>query len=143
LLRHERDHHDLDDGQHDHDWRHDDHRDAGIEHVDVFQHIEALCIEVQCDQRAQLARLLVTAALTIAANGRSYTGFGPCDAVRQDPAATSAALASCVDATNAFNESGDNVTTPFDPAGPADPSLCNKEFVTACTFLNPSACFVP
>jgi hypothetical protein len=105
--------------------------------------LEALCIAVKGDQRAQLLRHLVTAALTMAAGGKNDAGYAACNAVCMNPGATSSQLAACIDQTDDYNESGDNVMAPWDPPGPAAPGPCQAAFDTPCTVLAPGACLAP
>ncbi len=105
--------------------------------------IEALCVSVQGDQQTQLLRQLLTAALTTAAGGAAFVDFGTCDAVCQDPNASSGALAQCINATDMFNQSGDNLPSPIDTGGAANPGPCQAAFATPCTVLDPSSCAVP
>jgi hypothetical protein len=104
--------------------------------------LEALCGSPQGDQRLQLVRQLTGAALSTAAGGAQFDPRA-CNAVCQDPAATAAALSACIDAADAFNNSGDGVTAPWDPAGPADPRPCDLAAKSPCTILDPSACASP
>jgi hypothetical protein len=105
--------------------------------------LEALCVSVQGDQRLQLVRQLVTAALNVAAGGAAFSDFTSCDAVCRDGGATTLALAACIDETDAYNNSGDVLRAPFDPPAPADPGPCGAAFATACTVVAPSSCAVP
>ena len=94
-------------------------------------------------QRAQLLRHLVTAALNMAAGGRNYPGYAPCNAVCLNNAATTSQLANCIDQTDAYNNSGDNVMAPWDPPGAANPGPCQAAFETDCTVLAPGPCAAP
>jgi hypothetical protein len=105
--------------------------------------LEALCIAVHGDQRAQLLRQLLTAALTMAADGATYPDFSACDAVCRDPGASTGGLAGCIDGTDAFNNSGDNIFAPWDPPGPAQSGACEAAFETACAVLTPTTCTLP
>jgi hypothetical protein len=104
--------------------------------------LEALCIEVHGVHRRQLVRQLLTAALNMAAGGATYAGFAACDAVCQSPGATNDALSACIADADAYNMSGDNLMSPFDPAGPADPTACEAAFATACDVTEPATCAV-
>ena len=115
--------------------------DADVD--DGHSALEALCVDVQGDQRVQLVRQLVTAALNLAAGGAPFADFARCNALCQDGSATVFALAVCIDETDAYNNSGDVMPAPFDPPGPADPGPCVAAFATACTVAAPSSCTVP
>ena len=108
--------------------------------LDCHSALEGLCIEVHGNHRSQLVRQLITAALTMAGNGATYANFAACDAVCQDAGATAAELSDCIDEVDAFNQSGDNVTAPFDPPGAAEPAPCEAAFATSCTVLSPGGC---
>jgi hypothetical protein len=105
--------------------------------------LEGLCVAPRGDQRVQLLRHLLTAALTMAAGGANFTGFAACDAVCQSPSASAMDLADCIDAADTFNQSGDAVPAPFDPPGPADSAPCQAAFATPCTVLAPGPCAAP
>jgi len=110
---------------------------------DAHSALEALCISPQGNQRLQLFRQLLTAALNDAAGTpATFTDFAACDALCQDAGATDADLSACVDAADAFNNSGDNVTAPFEPAGAAVTAPCKSAADTACTVLAPASCAV-
>jgi hypothetical protein len=109
---------------------------------DAHSAIEALCTEIHGDQQTELLRQLLTAALTMAAGGSSFGDYAACDAVCRDPNASTMALAGCVDDTDAFNQSGDNVTAPFDPPGAAQAGPCQAAFETPCEVLTPGSCAV-
>jgi hypothetical protein len=103
--------------------------------------LEAMCVSPGGDQRLQLARQLMAAALNIAAGGAPYSGFSACNTVCQtssDPMA----LANCIDSTDVYNNSGDNVPAPF-PSTSADSKPCQKAHGTACTILVPANCAAP
>src|SRR5262249_62198243 len=95
------------------------------------------------DLRLHLAAQLTAAALNMAAGGAPFGGFSDCDVICADPMAPDLAVSACINDTDAFNQSGDNIVAPFEPAGPADPSACGLAFDTACTLLQPSLCAVP
>lgn len=115
--------------------------DVDVDHA--HSALEGLCIAVQGDQRAQLARHLITAALTRAAGGATFADLAACDAVCRNASASAADLAACIDETDAFNNSGDSIPAPFDPPGAASPGPCMAAFETACTVLTPSTCGTP
>jgi hypothetical protein len=102
--------------------------------------IEGMCVSPRGNQRVQLARQLVGAALNVAAGGAPYPGLAGCNAVCADPGATSASLTACLDATDAYNNSGDAVTSPWDPPGAASTVPCDLALNTPCTLLDPAQC---
>jgi len=110
---------------------------------DAHSALEALCVSVQGDQRLQLVRHLVAAALNMAAGGASFSDFASCDSVCQNGSASTSALADCINETDAYNNSGDAIPAPFDLLGSVDPAPCRAAFATACTILAPSSCAVP
>jgi hypothetical protein len=101
--------------------------------------LEALCIAPQGDQRLQLARSLLAAALTEAAGGAQFDGFDACNTVCQDPNASADDIGTCITATDSFNQSGDNLSSPL-AEGAASSGPCKSALASACTVLNPSAC---
>jgi hypothetical protein len=103
--------------------------------------LEAMCVSPRGDQRLQLVRQLTAASLSRAAGGAPID-LGPCNAVCADPAATAQALASCIDAVDAYNQSGDGVPAPWDGV-PATPQPCDLAARTACTVLAPELCSAP
>ena len=82
----------------------------------------------------------MAAALTMAGGGAAYTGFGSCDAVCQDAAATAEELSGCILGTDAFNKSGDGLSIPY--SGRADPDSCDAAADTFCTLFEPSSCAI-
>jgi hypothetical protein len=102
-----------------------------------------MCVAVQGNQRLQLVRQLTAAALNLASDGAPFAAFAACNAVCTDASATTTALANCIDTTDAYNNSGDGETAPFDPAGAADTAPCTSAMRTPCTLLQPSACAAP
>jgi len=115
--------------------------DVGVN--DGHSALEALCINIRGDQRLQLVRQLLTAALNMAAGGAIFPNFAACNAVCQDPLASTTQLSACIDRTDTYNQSGDGVAAPFDPPGPAAPGLCGAAFETPCTVLTPALCAQP
>ena len=105
--------------------------------------MEALCVKIGGDQRLQLVRQLLTAALNMAAGGATFPNFAACNAVCQDPGASVTQLSDCIDQTDTYNQSGDGVAAPFEPPGPAAPGLCGAAFETPCTVLTPATCAQP
>lgn len=105
--------------------------------------LEGLCVTPLGDQRVQLVRQLITAALNLAAGGAPFGDFAACNTVCQNPAATPMDLTDCVDVTDDYNQSGDNQPAPFDPPGSADPNPCQDAFDTVCTVLAPGPCAAP
>jgi len=98
---------------------------------------------IRGDQRLQLVRQLLTAALNMAAGGATFPNFAACNVVCQDLGASTTQLSACIDQTDAYNQSGDAVTAPLDPPGAASPGPCGAAFETACTALTPGSCAVP
>jgi hypothetical protein len=106
--------------------------------------LEGLCVAPQGDQRLQLFRQLLAAALNMGAGScATFAEFTACDTICQIPNATIADLSNCIEEADRFNQSGDKVRAPFDPPGPADSRPCSAAFRTACTVLDPSPCAVP
>ena len=105
--------------------------------------IEALCLSPQGDARLQLARQLTAAALSTAGGGATFADLAHCASVCIDADAGQTDLAECVDEVSDFNQSGDNVRAPFDPAGPANTTACDLAFETPCNVVDPSACAAP
>jgi len=105
--------------------------------------LEALCINIRGDQRLQLVRQLLTAALNMVAGGATFPNFAACNSVCQDPLASTTQLSDCIDQTDTYNQSGDGVAAPFEPPGPAAPGLCGAAFETPCTVLTPATCAQP
>lgn len=111
---------------------------------DSHSALEALCVTPAGDQRLQLVRQLTAAALNVAAGSTAvFSNLASCNATCADANATGTALSTCESDADGFNNSGDNVTAPFDPPGAADSSLCDVAGDTACTYLDPGACAVP
>jgi len=102
--------------------------------------IEGLCVKIRGNQRLQLMRQLLTAALNMAAGGANFSQYGGCDATCQNSTASTTDLASCIDQVDSYNQSGDAVTSPWDPPGPADPGTCQSCFESSCTLLSPMGC---
>jgi hypothetical protein len=102
-----------------------------------------MCVSVHGDQRTQLLRQLIAAALNMAAGDATFGDYGLCDSICQDSGASLSALSTCIDATDAFNQSGDHIPAPFDPPGPADSKPCSNAFNTDCTVLAPAPCAAP
>ena len=115
--------------------------DVGVN--DGHSALEALCINIRGDQRLQLVRQLLTAALNMAAGGATFPNFAACNSVCQDPLASTTQLSDCIDQTDTYNQSGDGVAAPFEPPGPAAPGLCGAAFETPCTVLTPATCAQP
>jgi hypothetical protein len=113
---------------------------TNVDPDDCHSALEALCIEVHGDQRRQLVRQLTAAGLTMAAGGATFTNFGACDTVCQNPSATTSDLADCIEQTDDFNLSGDSLPSPIDTGGGADPDPCEAAFVTACWVLDGPSC---
>ena len=105
--------------------------------------IEAMCVSPQGDLRLHLAAQLTAAAINMAAGGASFADFSSCNATCANPTATDLAVSECITSSTDFNQSGDNVVAPFDPAGASDSGACSLAFDTACTLLQPSLCAVP
>jgi hypothetical protein len=115
----------------------------GLADVDVghaHSVVEAMCVAPKGNQRLQLVRQLTAAALNVAAGGAPFLQQATCDAVCRDGAASTAALADCIDTVTGYNESGDAVLAPFDPPGAASTDPCQRAAKTPCTFLNAGAC---
>jgi hypothetical protein len=104
--------------------------------------LEALCVVPHGDQRLQLMRQLTGASLSVAAGGAPID-LGPCNAVCADPAATTTALASCIDGIDDYNQSGDAVAAPWGTPTSADPTPCDLAARTPCTVLEPATCTAP
>ena len=102
--------------------------------------IEGLCVSPRGNQRVQLARQLVGAALNLAAGGAAWPGFTACNAVCADANAASTSLTACIDAADAYNNSGDARNAPWDPPGAASTAPCDVALTTACTLLDQTAC---
>src|SRR6266481_590475 len=115
--------------------------DVGVN--DGHSALEALCVNIGGDQRLQLVRQLLTAALNMAAGGATFPNFAACNAVCQDPGASVTQLSDCIGQTDTYNQSGDGVAAPFDPPGPASPGPCGAAFETPCTVLTPALCAQP
>jgi hypothetical protein len=114
--------------------------DVDVDHA--HSALEIMCVTPQGDVRLQLARQLMAAALSRAAGGAAVD-LGPCDAVCTNAAATDAELASCVDAIDGYNQSGDAVTAPWGAPGAADPRPCDLAALTPCTVVAPGDCAAP
>src|SRR3989475_9057647 len=115
--------------------------DVGVN--DGHSALEALCVNIGGDQRLQLVRQLLTAALNMAAGGATFPKFAACNAVCQDPGAAVTQLSGCIDHTGTDNQSDDGVAAPVDPPGRAAPGLCGAAFETPCTVLTPALCAQP
>lgn len=105
--------------------------------------LEVMCIAVQGDARLQLARQLMAAALSGAAGGAQFTELASCNAICADPNASATDIQNCVTDADNFNNSGDNVTAPFDPPGSANPTPCQQAQGTPCTIEAPAVCATP
>ena len=105
--------------------------------------LEAMCVAPRGDQRVQLVRQLTGAALNLAAHGATWSGFAACNATCADPDASSSALTACIDAADAYNQSGDDIAAPWDPPGAASTSACDTALATKCTLLDTSSCATP
>jgi hypothetical protein len=103
--------------------------------------LEALC--VTDGGRAQLARQLLTAALNGAGGGAVFGDLSRCNTICADADAPTSDISGCIDEADGFNNSGDALPAPFDPAGAADPGACKKAQATACTVVQRSLCAVP
>jgi hypothetical protein len=115
--------------------------DIDIDHA--HSALEAMCISPQSDQRLQLARQLTAAALTMEAGGATFVDFVTCNAICADAGSPTLSVSACIDETNTFNLSGDNVVATFDPVGNADSGPCQQADATACVVLDPGSCAVP
>ncbi len=114
--------------------------DVDVDHA--HSALEIMCVAPHGNVRLQLARQLMAAALSRAAGGAPID-LGPCNAVCTNAAATDAELASCVDATDGYNQSGDAVTAPWGTPGAADPRPCDLAALTPCTIVAPGECSAP
>lgn len=105
--------------------------------------LEMMCVAVQGDARLQLARQLMAAALSGAAGGAQFSELASCNAICADPNASATDIQNCSTDADTFNNSGDNVTAPFDPPGSANPTPCKAAQDTACTIEAPAVCATP
>ena len=106
--------------------------------------LEAMCVSPHGYQRLHLMRQLVTAALNLlSGSSATFSNYLSCDVTCQDLDASESAVASCISQTDGFNESGDPLPAPWDPAGPADPTPCQFAGDTPCLALYPDTCLVP
>src|SRR5262249_39703233 len=83
---------------------------------DAHSALEAICESPQGDQRLQLVRQLMAAALSTVSGGAQFD-LVTCEGVCVDQSATVGELTTCIDAADAFNNSGDNLPAPWDPPG--------------------------
>lgn len=102
--------------------------------------LEAICVSPQGDQRLQLVRQLLTAALNSSGGCATFADFAACNAVCTNPNATTAEITACGNDADAFNNSGDNVPAPFDTGGAANPGPCKASRSNGCTVLDPASC---
>lgn len=109
---------------------------------DARSALEAMCVAPHGDQRLQLIRQLTAAALSVAAGGAAID-LGPCNAVCVDPAATTSALAACIDTVDDYNQSGDAVAASWGNPGAAEPGPCDVAANTPCTLVALSSCPAP
>jgi hypothetical protein len=109
---------------------------------DARSALEAMCVKVEGVQRRQLARQLMAASLNVAAGGAAFPPLATCNAVCADPASTGAALTSCIDAADDYNNSGDGVPLPF-ASGSARSGPCKAAQRNACFIINPASCAAP
>jgi hypothetical protein len=116
---------------------------SNIDVDDARSALEAMCVSPQGDQRLQLVRQLTAASLSMAAGGATFADLAACNAVCADAGASVISLSACVDDTDDYNRSGDNVVAPFDPAGNADTAPCKKAGKTVCTVPDPASCAAP
>ena len=79
----------------------------------------------------------------MAAGGATFPTFAACNAVCQDPLASTTRLSDCINQTDAYNQSGDAITAPFDPPDSAAPGPCGAAFETPFTVLTPALCAQP
>ncbi len=103
--------------------------------------LEALC--VSGGGRLQLARQLVTAALNMSGGGAVFVDFARCNAICANANAATNDVTGCIDEADGYNNSGDNVTAPFDPPGAASTSACKQAQGTACTVIQRDLCAAP
>jgi hypothetical protein len=106
---------------------------------DAHSALEALCGPDQGVDRFQCCRQLMAASLNLAAGGASFVDLASCNAICADPSSAADAVAKCEGDADAFNNSNDNVSTPF-PEGSADPNACKDAANTACTIVDPTSC---
>ena len=116
--------------------------DVDVKHGHSAQ--EALCVAPQGDQKLQLARQLTAAALTGATGEAAlFPNRVLCNAVCEDPAASTMDVSDCIGLADAYNNAGDSFMAPFDPPGSAEPRNCNVAIKSSCTVLSPALCAAP
>ncbi len=109
---------------------------------DARSAVEAMCVDVEGVKKRQLARQLMAASLNVAAGGAPFPLLAACNAVCADPAATDDAVTDCIDDTDDYNNSGDNVDLPFDP-GSANSGPCKQAKNNDCFIIDPPSCAAP
>ena len=107
---------------------------------DAHSAIEALCISPLGDQRLQLARQLTAAALTMAAGGATYGDFGACNTLCANGTGSIYAVGDCINSADNFNNSGDNLSAPFDGFESGSTTTCQLAHMTGCNILDPESC---
>ena len=119
-----------------------------ITNVDVdnaHSALEAMCGPTVGEQRFQCCRQLTAAALNAAAGGAVFPDLASCNAICGNPNSPDADVSTCEGDADAFNNSGDNVTLPFQPgnanSGPCENDTPNAKD-TACQIINPAVCAV-
>ena len=107
--------------------------------------VEALCLPVDADPRLLLFQELTAVALNAAAGGATFPDLAMCTAVCTSGVATPEQVDDCVNLTRAFNCSGGQIASPFEPSGPGDPVLiaCGAATGNLCNALFSAACAVP
>jgi hypothetical protein len=115
--------------------------DVDVDHA--HSALEALCVSPKGNQRLQLARQLLTAALNGAGGGAKFTDFAACNAICTNAASSKDAVTGCTDEADKFNNSGDNIPAPFDNGTSATPGPCKDARGTDCTIFDPGLCAAP
>lgn len=109
---------------------------------DARSALEAMCVDVGGVKKRQLARQLMAASLNVAAGGAPFPLLAACNAVCADPAATDDAVTDCINDTDDYNNSGENVGLPFDP-GSANSAPCKMAKNNDCFIIDPPSCAAP
>jgi hypothetical protein len=113
---------------------------TNTDYDDAHSALEALCISPQGDTRLQLVRQLTAAALTMAAGGATYVDFTGCNALCANHNGSVYDVGDCINSADNFNNSGDNLSAPFDGFESGSPDYCRIAHMTSCTVLDPDSC---
>ena len=76
----------------------------------------------------------------MAAGGRTYADWSGCNTYCATGTGSIYDVGDCINSADAFNNSGDNLSAPFDGVESGAPEYCQMADNTACQVLDPPSC---